>query len=210
MKHMKFILGEKVTMTQFFDATGRAFGATVVKAGPAVVTQVKTVEIDGYTAVQVSFGEKKAKNIAKAQIGHFNGLGNFKYSQEFRVDASEIGNYTVGQVIDATAFADGDEVSISGISKGKGFQGGVKRHGFHGGPRSHGQKHSEREPGSIGGSGGRAGGRVAKGMRMAGRMGSDLITVRNLKVLAVDKATNTFVIKGAVPGNPGGILSIIG
>jgi len=207
---MKFILGEKVTMTQFFDATGRAFGATVVKAGPAVVTQVKTVEIDGYTAVQVSFGEKKAKNIAKAQIGHFNGLGNFKYSQEFRVDASEIGNYTVGQVIDATAFADGDEVSISGISKGKGFQGGVKRHGFHGGPRSHGQKHSEREPGSIGGSGGRAGGRVAKGMRMAGRMGSDLITVRNLKVLAVDKATNTFVIKGAVPGNPGGILSIIG
>ncbi len=207
---MKFILGEKVTMMQFFDATGRAFGATVVKAGPAVVTQVKTVDIDGYTAVQISFGEKKAKNIAKAQIGHFNGLGNFKYSQEFRVDASEIGNYTVGQVIDATSFADGDEVSISGISKGKGFQGGVKRHGFHGGPRSHGQKHSEREPGSIGGSGGRAGGRVAKGMRMAGRMGSDLITVRNLKVLAVDKATNTFVIKGAVPGNPGGILSIIG
>lgn len=197
-------------MTQFFDASGRAFGATVVKAGPAVVTQVKTVETDGYTAVQVSFGEKKAKNIAKAQIGHFNGLGNFRYSQEFRVDASEIENYSVGQVIDATAFADGDEVSISGISKGKGFQGGVKRYGFKGGPRSHGQKHSEREPGSIGGSGGRAGGRVAKGMRMAGRMGSDLITVRNLKVLAVDKATNTFVIKGAVPGNPGGLLSIVG
>lgn len=197
-------------MTQFFDASGRAFGATVVKAGPAVVTQVKTVETDGYTAVQVSFGEKKAKNIAKAQIGHFNGLGNFRYSQEFRVDASEIGNYSVGTVIDATAFADGDEVSISGISKGKGFQGGVKRYGFKGGPRSHGQKHSEREPGSIGGSGGRAGGRVAKGMRMAGRMGSDLITVRNLRILAVDKATNTFVIKGAVPGNPGGLLSIVG
>jgi large subunit ribosomal protein L3 len=206
---MKFILGEKVTMTQFFDATGRAFGATVIKAGPAVVTQVKTVEIDGYTAVQVSFGDKKQKNIAKAQIGHYNGLGNFRYSQEFRVDASEIGNYTVGQVIDATTFVGGEDVSISGISKGKGFQGGVKRHGFHGGPRSHGQKHSEREPGSIGGSGGRAGGRVAKGMRMAGRMGSDLITVRNLKVLAVDKATNTIVIKGAVPGNPGGVLSII-
>ncbi len=208
-------------MTQYFDATGRAFGATVVKAGPAVVTQVKTADKDGYTAVQVSFGEKKVKNIAKAQVGHYAAAGkamgesegavsaNFRYSKEFRVEESEIANYTVGQIIDATAFAAEDTVRVSGISKGKGFQGGVKRHGFHGGPRSHGQKHSEREPGSIGGSGGRAGGRVAKGMRMAGRMGSDLITVRNLKVLAVDKATNTFVIKGAVPGKPGALLEII-
>lgn len=206
---MKFILGEKVTMTQFFDATGRAFGATVIKAGPAVVTQIKTVDTDGYTAVQVSFGEKKQKNIAKAQVGHYNGLGNFRYSQEFRVTESEIENYSVGQVIDATAFIPSEEISVTGISKGKGFQGGVKRHGFHGGPRSHGQKHSEREPGSIGGSGGRAGGRVAKGMRMAGRMGSDVVTVRGLKVLAVDKATNTLVIKGAVPGKPGTLLSVI-
>lgn len=206
---MKFILGEKVSMTQFFDAQGRAYGATIVKAGPAVVTQVKTVATDGYTAVQVSFGEKKEKNLAKAQIGHYKGLGNFRYSQEFRVTESEIGNYTVGQTIDSAAFASGDTIRVTGISKGKGFQGGVKRHGFKGGPRSHGQKHSEREPGSIGGSGGRAGGRVAKGMRMAGRMGSDLITVRNLKVLAVDTASNTLVIKGAVPGKPGTLLSVI-
>lgn len=206
---MKFILGEKVSMTQFFDASGRAYGATIVQAGPAVVTQVKTVATDGYTAVQVSFGAKKEKNLAKAQIGHYKGLGNFRYSQEFRVAESEIGNYTVGQTIDAGAFASGDTIRVTGISKGKGFQGGVKRHGFKGGPRSHGQKHSEREPGSIGGSGGRAGGRVAKGMRMAGRMGSDLITVRNLKVLAVDTASNTLVIKGAVPGKPGTLLSVI-
>ena len=206
---MKFILGEKVTMTQFFDSTGRASGATVIKAGPAVVTQIKTVEADGYNAIQVSFGEKKQKNIAKPQVGHYKGLGNFRYSQEFRVDESELASYTVGQSIDSTAFAAGDTIRVTGISKGKGFQGGVKRHGFKGGPRSHGQKHSEREPGSIGGSGGRAGGRVAKGMRMAGRMGSDLITVRNLKVLAVDAATNTLVIKGAVPGKPGTLLSVI-
>lgn len=209
MKHMKFILGEKVSMTQFFDSTGRASGATVIKAGPAVVTQIKTADKDGYTAIQVSFGEKKQKNIAKPQIGHYKGLGNFRYSQEFRVSESELGNYAVGQSIDSTTFAAGDTIRVSGISKGKGFQGGVKRHGFKGGPRSHGQKHSEREPGSIGGSGGRAGGRVAKGMRMAGRMGSDLITVRNLKVLAVDAATNTLVIKGAVPGKPGTLLSVI-
>ncbi len=207
---MKFILGEKVTMTQYFDATGIASGATIVKAGPAVVTQIKTADKDGYTAIQVGYGVRKAKNIAKPQIGHFKDLGNFMYTREFRVTPEEVANYTVGQAIDTVAFAAGDTIRVSGVSKGKGFQGGVKRHGFKGGPRSHGQKHSEREPGSIGGSGGRAGGRVAKGMRMAGRMGSDLITVRNLTVLAVDKATNTMVIKGAVPGKTGTLLEIIG
>lgn len=210
MKTMKFILGEKVAMTQYFDTKGLAHGATVVKAGPVTVTQVKTLEKDGYTAVQVAFGERREKNIAKPQKGHFKDLGNFRYTREFRIDPAEVANYSVGQVIDATAFSADDTLRVSGVSKGKGFQGGVKRHGFAGGPRSHGQKHSEREPGSIGGSGGRAGGRVAKGLRMAGRMGSDLITVRNLKVLAVDKATNTFVIKGAVPGKPGTLLEMIG
>lgn len=197
-------------MTQYFDGKGRASGATIIKAGPAVVTQLKTVETDGYTAVQIGFGERKEKNIAKAQVGHFKGLGMFRYTQEFRVTPEELANYTIGQTIDAAAFAADDVIRVTGVSKGKGFQGGVKRHGFHGGPRSHGQKHSEREPGSIGGSGGRAGGRVAKGMRMAGRMGSDVITVRNLKVLAVDKATNTLVVKGAVPGKTGTLLAIIG
>ena len=210
MIRMKFILGEKVTMTQYFDAQGRAYGATVVKAGPIVVTQIKTVATDGYSAIQVGFGERREKNIAKAQVGHFNGLGMFRYTREFRVTEADLANYAVGQAIDISIFVTDESVRVTGISKGKGFQGGVKRHGFKGGPRSHGQKHSEREPGSIGGSGGRAGGRVAKGMRMAGRMGSDLITVRNLKVLAVDKATNTLLVKGAVPGNPGSLLEIIG
>ena len=129
---------------------------------------------------------------------------------EFRVDANDLANYTVGQTLASDSFAANDTIRVTGISKSKGFQGGVKRHGFHGGPRSHGQKHSEREPGSIGGSGGRAGGRVAKGMRMAGRMGGDDITVRNLKILAVDKDTNTLIIKGAVPGRRGTLLRIIG
>lgn len=206
---MKCILGEKITMTQYFDATGRAYGATLIQVGPIVVTQVKTVAVDGYNAIQVGFGVKKEKNIAKPQRGHFKDLGNFRYTQEFRVTESELANYTVGQVIDVSVFNVDDMIRVTGTSKGKGFQGGVKRHGFKGGPRSHGQKHSEREPGSIGGSGGRAGGRVAKGMRMAGRMGSDIITVKNLKVLAVDKATNTLLVKGAVPGNPGSLLQVI-
>lgn len=205
---MKFILGEKIAMTQYFDDKGRAFGATVIAAGPAVVTQVKTADKDGYTAVQVGFGSRKEKNITKAQKGAWKDLGNFKEVAEFRVSADEIANFTVGQTVAADAFVSGDTIRVSGISKGKGFQGVVKRHGFHGGRRTHGQKHSEREPGSIGGSGGRAGGRVAKGMRMAGRMGSDLVTVRNLKVLAVDKDTNTLVIKGAVPGKKGTLLRI--
>lgn len=206
---MKFILGEKISMTQYFDDKGRAFGATLVKAGPAVVTQLKTVATDGYTAIQVGFGVRKEKNIAKPQRGHFKDLGNFAVTKELRVTPEELATYTVGQVIDTATFNADDTIRVTGISKGKGFQGGVKRHGFKGGPRSHGQKHSEREPGSIGGSGGRAGGRVAKGMRMAGRMGSDRVTVKNLKVLAVDKATNTLVIKGAVPGRTGTILEII-
>lgn len=197
-------------MTQFFDDKGRAFGATLVKAGPATVIQLKTVEKDGYTAIQVGFGNRKEKNIAKPQRGHFKDLGNFMVTKEFRVTPEELANYTVGQVLDTNAFGADDVIRVTGITKGKGFQGGVKRHGFAGGPRSHGQKHSEREPGSIGGSGGRAGGRVAKGMRMAGRMGSDRVTVKNLKVLAVDSATHTLVIKGAVPGRKGTMLEIIG
>lgn len=206
---MKFILGEKITMTQFFDSKGRAQAATLVAAAPSVITQVKTAEKDGYTAIQIGYGVRKEKNINKAQLGAW-GEGRFKSVREFRVDPSEIGNYSVGSAIDASVFAADDTIRVTGVSKGKGFQGVVKRHGFAGGPRSHGQKHSEREPGSIGGSGGRAGGRVAKGIRMAGRTGSDRITVRNLKVLAVDTATNTMVIKGAVPGRAGTLLEIIG
>lgn len=192
-------------MTQYFDETGMAHAATLVSAEPVTVTQVKTVATDGYDAVQVSSGTKKEKNIAKPQLGHFKDLGNFRYSKEFLVESADLEKYARGNTLSVDQFAVGDTIRVSGISKGKGFQGVVKRHGFHGGPRSHGQKHSEREPGSIGPGGLQ---RVMKGMRMAGRMGSDRITVRNLTVLAVDPKTNIIVIKGALPGKRGTLLEI--
>ena len=194
-------------MTQVFDDKGVVFPATIITAGPLTVTQVKTAEKDGYSAVQVGFGTKKEKNIPKPQIGHFSAGGKdalmFRYQREF----SGGEGFERGKSIDVSVFAPGDTVTVSAISKGKGFQGVVKRHGFHGGPRSHGQKNKERSPGSIGG-GGRAGGRVAKGMRMAGRMGGERITVKNLRVLQIDTATNTLVISGAVPGRPGTLVEI--
>ncbi|HVX91489.1 MAG TPA: 50S ribosomal protein L3 [Candidatus Paceibacterota bacterium] len=202
---MKFILARKERMTQIFTEEGKAFAGTVLIATPMTVTQVKTKDgKDGYNALQVGFGTKKATNLAKAQQGHFKGKG-FAHVQEFRTDDTA----EVGSEIKVDVFAAGDTVQVSGITKGKGFQGGVKRHGFKGGSRTHGQKHSEREPGSIGGSGGRAGGRVAKGIRMAGRMGGDRVTVKNLTVLAVDPATNEIIVSGAVPGARGTILEII-
>jgi large subunit ribosomal protein L3 len=202
---MKFMLGTKGRMTQIFDDAGVARAATVISAGPLTVTQAKTKDKDGYDATQVAFGAAKPKNLTKAQAGHFKTLGAFRTVQEF----SDGTQHEVGKVIDLSGFAPGDVVTVSAISKGKGFQGVVKRHGFKGGPRSHGQKNKERAPGSIGG-GGRAGGRVVKGMRMAGRMGSDRITVRNLKVLQVDVASNTLVISGAIPGRPGTLVEIRG
>ena len=204
---MKFIIGTKQNMTQFFDDAGEVFPATIVNAGPVTVVYKKTKARDGYEAVQLGFGEQKENRISKPVKGHMKDFGNFKLLKEFRVDASALAE---GDKIDASVFTIGDTVSVSGVSKGKGFQGVVKRHGFHGGRRSHGQKHSEREAGSIGGSGGRAGGRVAKGIRMAGRMGSDLVTVKNLKVLAVDAANNQILIKGALPGRRGTVITIKG
>jgi len=197
----KFMLGTKGRMTQVFDEEGAVHAATVVSAGPLTVTQVKSVEKEGYSALQVGFGAKKEKAVNKAQSGK-----PFRYFREFSA-----GDLTadVGQAIDVSVFTPGDIVAVSAVSKGKGFQGVVKRHGFHGGPRSHGQKNKERAPGSIGG-GGRAGGRVIKGMRMAGRMGGDRVTVKNLKVLQVDAATNTLVISGAIPGRPGTLVEVRG
>lgn len=203
---MKFIIGTKKNMTQFFDESGQVFPATIVEAGPMTAVFKKTKEKDGYEATQFGYGEQKEKRISKPVKGHMKDLGNFKLLKEFR-GATEL---NVGDKVDASVFTAGDTVSVSGVSKGKGFAGVVKRHGFHGGRRSHGQKHSEREPGSIGGSGGRAGGRVAKGIRMAGRMGSDLVTVKNLKILAVDAANNQILIRGALPGRRGTIITING
>lgn len=191
-------------MTQIFDEKGVVWPATIVTAEPMTVTQVKSTEKDGYVAAQIGSGTRKEKNVAKAQQGHTKDLGTFRYLREFAAE----GAVSRGDKIDLSIFVPGDVVTVSAISKGKGFQGVVKRHGFAGGPRSHGQKNKERSPGSIGGGGGRAGGRVVKGMRMAGRMGGDRITVKNLRVLAVDAASNTLLISGAIPGRPGTLIEI--
>lgn len=195
-------------MTQIFTDKGSVAPATVLSIEPLVVTQVKNKESDGYSAVQVGFGKRAEKNISKPMKGHSKELGNFAGVREFRIDDSS--SIKKGDAILADSFAVGNTVTITGISKGRGFQGVVKRHGFHGGPRSHGQKHSEREAGSIGGSGGRAGGRVAKGMRMAGRMGSDKVTVKNLKVVGLDKENGILLVGGAVPGRRGTLVEIKG
>ncbi|OHA88236.1 MAG: 50S ribosomal protein L3 [Candidatus Zambryskibacteria bacterium RIFCSPHIGHO2_01_FULL_43_25] len=202
---MKFILGKKQNMSQIFDNDGRVIPVTVISAGPIVVTQVKNEEKDGYGAVQFGFGQKKPKNIAKPQLGHFKNLGNFGFVREYRLAGKEEPKLAVGEKVDVSAFSVGDRVSVAALSKGKGFQGVVKRHGFHGGPRTHGQKHSEREPGSIGGG---LRSRVPKGMRMAGRMGGDRITVKNLEVAAIDQENNLLMITGAVPGRRGTLVEV--
>jgi large subunit ribosomal protein L3 len=204
---MKFLLARKEKMTQIFTDDGRAIAGTILSTGPLAVTQVKTKDgKDGYNAIQVGFGERRTKNISKPVVGHLKGKG-FAEVLEFRTD--EIGDLAVGSEITVDAFAPGDEVQVSGATKGRGFAGVVKRHGFHGGPRSHGQKHTERSPGSIGGSGGRAGGRVAKGIRMAGRMGGNRVTIQSLKILVVDAANNKLIVSGAVPGARGALLEIV-
>ena len=199
----KFIVGTKRGMTQVFDAEGTVHPVTVIVTPKNTITQVKTTEGDGYEAVQVAYGERKDKNVNRAQ----KPKGLFAGFREFRFDGAK--NIEKGSLIEASTFAEGDIVTVSAISKGKGFQGVVKRHGFHGGRRTHGQKHSEREAGSIGGGPGRAGGRVVKGMRMAGRMGGDRVTIKNLKVVRVDAERGEIFIRGAVPGRPGTTVEIV-
>ena len=203
---MKFILGTKQGMTQVFDENGRVHPATIINAGPIAVTQVKTKESDGYDAVQVGFEDQKEQRLGKALQGHFKKakVDPKATLREFR-GTTEL---SVGDTVDASVFEKGDNVTVRGISKGKGFQGVVKRYNFRGGPRSHGQKHTERAPGSIGGGAG-DGGRVAKGKKMPGRMGSDMTTVKNLTVVAVDAETNTLMVKGAVPGRKGTLIEVI-
>jgi large subunit ribosomal protein L3 len=208
---MKFILAKKVNMTQIFGEDGAVQPVTVLNVEPMFVSQIKTQEKDGYNAVQIGSGSRLIKNTSKPAQGHLKDIvssekaNNPAVLKEFRM--KEISTLNKGDSISIDTFAAGDEVNVSSISKGKGFQGVVKRHGFHGGPRSHGQKHSEREPGSIGG-GGRKGGKVIKGMRMAGRMGGDRITVKNLKVLGVDKENNEMMISGAIPGRRGTLIEV--
>ena len=191
-------------MVEYFDEAGIAHPATLVTASLMTVLRAKTKESDGYFSVQVGYGSQKKQRITKPVLGIMKNFGPFKTLKEFRLQ--EASTMKIGDIVDASVFAKGDTVAVSGISKGKGFQGGVKRHGFAGGSRTHGQKHSEREPGSIGGG---LRSRVPKGMRMAGRMGGDRITVKNLKVLEIDKDNNILVISGAIPGRRGTMLEIV-
>ena len=190
-------------MTQIFAEDGRVYPATILNVGPVTVTQIRTVEKDGYEAVQVGYGEKKTLN--KAEKGHRKDLGNFRYLKEFRVKPEE--DVKVGTKIDTSVFEEGDAVKISSFSKGKGFQGVVKRHGFAGGPRTHGQKHSEREGGSIGSMGIP---RVLKGLRMPGRTGNERVSIRGVKVLQVNPEENQILVKGGVPGRRGTLVEIEG
>jgi large subunit ribosomal protein L3 len=205
---MKFIIGTKDRMTQVFDANGVCHPATILRVEKATITKVKTAAQDGYDAVQLATGSQKSHRIAKAQQGQFNGAAIVR---EFRPKTSYgetlPSDMAVGATIDASVFAPGDTVIVSAVSKGKGFQGVVKRHGFAGGRRTHGQKHSEREPGAIGATGFK---RVIKGLRMAGRMGGDRITVKNLTILQVNPAENLLLVKGAIPGRPGTLVEVRG
>jgi len=196
------IIGKKLGMSQVFLEDGKVEAVTAVEAGPCCVIQVKTKDKDGYNSVQLGFGE--AKRVKAAQRGHLKELGNYRYLREFRRDDDEIPQ--VGDKIDVSLFQAGDLVDVTGISKSKGFAGVVKRHHFRGGPKTHGQSDRHRAPGSIGAT--TTPGRVLKGTRMAGRMGADRVTVRNLEVYQADPERNLLLVKGAVPGSKNGLLLI--
>ncbi|MFZ3011526.1 MAG: 50S ribosomal protein L3 [Minisyncoccia bacterium] len=202
---MKFILGTKENMAEYFSEDGTVFPVTIVTAGPITVTRIFEKAKDGYNSIQVGFGVQKKERVSKGSAGAMKG-GFYRTLKEFRLKPSDKNETKEGEVIDVSSFVPGDKIQVSSVSKGKGFQGVVKRHGFSGGPRSHGQKHSEREPGSIGG-GLRT--HVPRGMRMAGRMGSDRITQKNLKVVLVDKENNLMLVKGAIAGKRGTLVEII-
>ena len=206
---MKVLLAKKSQMTQYFDEDMSASAVTVLALGEITVVEVKTTEKNGYNAIVVGYGTQKEHRINKAQVGYTKDIGLFKTLKEFRfADDADMATFSKGQVLGVEQFAKGDTVTITGTSKGKGFQGVVKRHGFKGKGPIHNVHHALREPGSIGG-GGRAGGRVVKGMKMAGRMGGDRITVKNLKIIAVDPSTKTILVKGAVPGNNFGVVEVV-
>lgn len=198
---MKFIIGKKVGMTQIYDKEGIVVPVTVIEAGPCFITQIRTKEPekDGYDAVQIGFQELNPQKIKKPSKQK-----PFKYLKEFRGDI-DITKFKAGDKIDVSTFQEGDKIKISGISKGRGFQGVVKRHGFKGGSASHGDPHSLRKPGSIGCSFPE---RVIKGKRMAGHMGIDRVSVKNLKIAAVDAENNLLAVSGAVPGPNGGLIEI--
>lgn len=216
---MKGLLGVKLGMSQVFDDAGVVTPVTLIQAGPCFVTQIKTEETDGYTAVQIGFGETKEKRLTNGQLGHLgllkadekhphrkenNGIPAVRHLKEFRM--KEVSGYEVGQEIKVDQFEVGERVDVSGKTKGRGFAGVVKRYGFAGGIKTHGQSDRWRAPGSIGATSGTA--HVFKGKRMPGHMGSEYLTAQNLEVMRVDVERNLIAIKGSVPGSKGSLVSI--
>jgi len=199
---MEAILGRKLGMTQVFSANGEARGVTVVEAGPCVVVQIKTQANDGYEAIQIGFGTRKRVN--KPLAGHMKRQGQFRWLREIRVD--DTNGYEIGQKLGPELFEEGDIVDVVGKSKGKGFAGGVKKHHFAGGPKTHGQSDRHRAPGSIGS--GTTPGRDRKGLRMAGHMGDERVTVKNLRVFESNLARGVLLIEGSVPGGVNGLVRI--
>jgi large subunit ribosomal protein L3 len=204
----KGILGTKLGMTQVFDENNKVVPVTVVKAGPNVVTRIRTTERDGYSAVQLAYGEISPRKVNKPVTGQYAaaGVNPRRHLAELRFDEATTADYEVGQELTAEIFADGSYVDVTGTSKGKGFAGTMKRHGFKGQGASHGAQAVHRRPGSIGGCA--TPGRVFKGTRMSGRMGSDRITTQNLKVHKVDAENGVLLIKGAIPGRNGGLVVV--
>lgn len=198
------LIGRKLGMTRIFDSTGSALSVTVVEAGPCGVIQVKTLKKDGYQAVQLGFGLRKEKSTPKPLLGHFQAAKAPPQAvlQEFSLE----GDYVSGQKVGSEVFSVGDRVHVTGISKGRGTAGVVKRHKFHGGPKTHGQTDRHRHGGSVGST--TYPGRVLKGKRMAGHMGSERVTVRNLKIVGVDRERNLLLVEGAVPGPNRGYLRL--
>ncbi len=202
---LKGLLGKKIGMTQIFDDNGAAIPITVIEAGPCYVTQIRSVESDGYSAVQLGFSEYKPKRLTGGQLGHLkrNDLPPLRYLREFRMKDVEMSE---GDQVTVEVFEVGDHVDVTGNSKGRGFAGVVKRHGFRGGPKTHGQSDRQRAPGSIGATSGTA--RVFKGKRMPGHMGNRRVTSQNLEIVLVDAERNLIGVRGAVPGPKGGLLVI--
>jgi large subunit ribosomal protein L3 len=205
---MKGILGKKVGMTQVFNDRGEVIPVTVIEAGPCYVAQIKTVERDGYAAVQLGFDETKPKRLTQPQLKHLqkNKLPAVRHLRELRLTAEELADLQEGQRLTVDIFQAGELVDVTGTSKGKGFAGVVKRHGFRGGPKTHGQSDRHRAPGSVGAC--TTPGKVMKGMRMAGRMGGERVTVQGLEIVLVDAERNLLAVKGAVPGAKNGLVQV--
>ena len=203
---LKGLIGRKIGMTQIFDESGRAIPVTLLEAGPCFVSQVKTAETDGYSAVQLAFGEVKPKRLSKAELGHLktNNLPPVRVLREFRTKKLE--DINPGDELKASVFAAGEYVDVIGTSKGKGFAGAMKRHGFHGGPATHGQSDRQRSPGSSGS--GTTPGRVYKGKRRPGHMGDVQVTSSHIRIAMVDPERNLIAVQGSVPGAKGGTVVI--